>query len=213
VSLAAAALLAAGCGLAGQSPDAGTTPVSAPGPARQQAAQLAATLNSAGSPGALVPAASATTSPGPSPTSTQGPARRCARAARAAHNAAQGGHPRVAHAARARAAHCRARRRHVFRFFLLRGVEGQYTIRARGGGLKTIAFERGVITSVSAGQLTVKASDGTTWTWHRTAATVVRDRRAVQGKGALATGQAVWVGGPVVQGVKDARLVVIRPPG
>jgi hypothetical protein len=205
-------LLAAGCGLAGQSQGAASTPVSGPG-AGPQAAQLAATLNSAGSPGALVPVTSATASPGPSPAPTQRPARRCARAARAAHTAAQGGHPRVAHAARVRTAHCRARRRHVFRFFLLRGVEGQYTIRARGGGLKTIAFERGVITSVSTGQLTVKASDGTTWIWHRTATTVVRDRRAVQRKGTLAAGQTVWVGGPVVRGVKDARLVVIRPPG
>ena len=31
-------------------------------------------------------------------------------------------------------------------------------------------------------------------------------------KSALATSEPVWVGGPVVQGTKDARLIVVRPP-
>ncbi|MBO0816870.1 MAG: hypothetical protein J2P30_17225, partial [Actinobacteria bacterium] len=80
-------------------------------------------------------------------------------------------------------------------------------------GTKTLAFERGVIVSVSAGKsITVKASDGTTWTWDLVAKTVVRDRKGKVSKSELTTGTQVWAGGPVVQGTKDARLIVVRPP-
>ena len=42
--------------------------------------------------------------------------------------------------------------------------------------------------------------------------TVVRENGSKTSQSALATGEPVWVGGPVLSGVKDARLVVIRPP-
>ena len=42
--------------------------------------------------------------------------------------------------------------------------------------------------------------------------TVVRENGSKTSQSALAVGEPVWVGGPVLSGVKDARLVVIRPP-
>ena len=103
---------------------------------------------------------------------------------------------------------CRHARRRVFAFFLLRGVDGQFTIQTKHG-TKTLAYERGVIHSVSAGKsLVVKASDGTTWTWDLVSTTVVRDRQGKIGQSALTSGTPVWVGGPVVQGTKNARLMI-----
>jgi hypothetical protein len=58
----------------------------------------------------------------------------------------------------------------------------------------------------------VRAADGTTWTWDLVSNTVVRENGAKTAETALATGQPVWVGGPVSSGIKDARLIVIRPP-
>lgn len=108
-------------------------------------------------------------------------------------------------------ARCRRARRRVLGFFLLRGVDGQFTMRTRQG-TRTLAFERGVIESASTGKsITVKASDGTTWTWDLGAATVVRDQQGKASQSQLAPGTPVWVGGPVVQNAKDARLVVVRP--
>jgi hypothetical protein len=110
------------------------------------------------------------------------------------------------------AARCRLVRRRVFAFFLLRGVDGQFTIQTKQG-TKTLAYERGVIQSVSAGKsVTVKASDGTTWTWDLVSTTVIRDRQGKLSQSSLNSGTPVWVGGPVVQGAKDARLIVVRPP-
>jgi hypothetical protein len=59
----------------------------------------------------------------------------------------------------------------------------------------------------------VRAPDGTTWAWLIVANTVVRQNGRKTTTGALATGQTVFVGGPVVNGAKDARLIVIRPGG
>jgi hypothetical protein len=126
--------------------------------------------------------------------------------------ARRAGLPRLSRRIGVGAAHCRRVRRRVFAFFLLRGVDGQFTIQTRKG-IKTLAYERGVITSVTAGKsITVKASDGTTWTWDLVSTTVVRDRQGKIGQSALTSGTPVWVGGPVVQGTKEARLIVVRPP-
>ena len=67
--------------------------------------------------------------------------------------------------------------------------------------------------SASGSTLVVRATDGTTWTWDLVSNTVVREHGAKSQRSALATGQSVWVGGPVVSGAKDARLIVIAPPG
>jgi hypothetical protein len=187
-----------------------------------QAALLDAALTTAGSPdAALTTAAGSATAvtgtpaaPGaPGGSAVAGPAARpCLRAAQVARAARQAGRPRLARGARAVTARCRHVRRRI-RFFLLRGVDGQFTFRSRAGALKTLAYERGVIETLTAGSsIVVKAADGTTWTWDLTSSTVVRDGSGKVGQSALASGEPVWVGGPVVNGAKDARLIFVRPP-
>jgi hypothetical protein len=225
--LLAAVLLAGGGAIAGMRLAGHASPATSggavPGPAgpgtftQQAGALLNETLNNASAPGALTAAGTMLTGgAGAAAAGAQaGPGRKapaCAKARRAARAAHRAGARRLARRIGAGAAHCHRARRHILAFFLLRGVDGQFTLQTRKG-IKTLAFERGVIQSVSAGKsITVKASDGTTWTWDMVSTTIVRDRQGRVSKSELATGTPVWVGGPVVHGTKDARLVVVRPP-
>ena len=211
----------AGMRLAGQSsPGSGDAAPGQPGPAStagREGALLNETLSDASAPGALTAAgATLTGGAGAAAASAQaGPATAgsaCARARWAARAAHRTGLRRLARRIGIGAAHCRRARRRILAFFLLRGVDGQFTVQTRNG-TKTLAFERGVIQSVSAGKsITVKAGDGTNWTWDLVSTTIVRDRQGKVSQSELATGTQVWAGGPVVQGAKDARLIVVRPP-
>ena len=58
----------------------------------------------------------------------------------------------------------------------------------------------------------VKAKDGTTWSWTLVTDSVVRDDGTKTTTSSLAAGDLVFVGGPVVRGTHDARLIVIRTP-
>jgi hypothetical protein len=180
-----------------------------------QAALLDATLNAAGAPDAAVStsAAGATSTGGPPAAAGTGAAatapavRRCAQLAKTARAA------RLSGAARAATARCRFIRRRIVRFFLLRGVDGQFSFRAADGTVRTLAYVRGVIQSVSNGtSIVVQAADGSSWTWQLVSTTVVRDGTGKISESSLAVGEQVWVGGPVVGGVKDARLIFARPP-
>jgi hypothetical protein len=91
----------------------------------------------------------------------------------------------------------------------LGGVHGEFTFH-NSTGYHTIAFERGTVQSVSS-EVVVRAPDGTIWTWLIVSDTVVRQNGGKTTTSALAAGQTVFVGGPVVNGSKDARLIVIRP--
>jgi len=221
LGLVAAALLATGGAIAGLSL-AGHSSSGDPGQAStanaQQGALLNSALSNAGSPGTLVTALGATamsgasTQNGSQPGAAAASRPRCARARRMARVAGREGLPRLARRIAIGADRCRLARRRVFEFFLLRGVDGQFTIQAKHG-TKTLAYQRGVIQSVDAGKsLVVKASDGTTWTWDLVSTTVVRDRHGKVSQSTLTTGTPVWVGGPVAGGAKDARLIVLRPP-
>jgi len=170
-----------------------------------QAALLNATLNAAGSPDAAVTTSAA---------GAAAPAiRRCAQLARSARAARRTAHPRLSGAARAATARCRFIRRRIVRFFLLRGVDGQFSFKAADGTVRTLAYVRGVIESVNNGtSIVVQAADGSSWAWQLVSTTVVRDGTGKISKSTLAAGEQVWVGGPVVSGVKDARLIFVRPP-
>ena len=139
--------------------------------------------------------------------------RRCAQLAKTARAARRTGHPRLSGAARAATARCRFIRRRIARFFLLRGVDGQFSFKAADGSVRTIAYVRGVIESVNNGtSIVVQAADGSSWAWQLVSTTVVRDKTGKISESSLAAGEQVWVGGPVVSGVKDARLIFVRPP-
>jgi hypothetical protein len=202
--LAAVAVLAGG----------GVALASAGGPARPaaaatgQAATLNTVLSSADSP-TLADAAAA------SPTPAAGTAKRGAACAKAAAQL-KAAHRKTA-ARRVRAA-CRGRLARLR--LMVRGIHGQFTFQTKKGA-KTLAFERGTVQSVTATTVTVRASDATTWTWHLVSNTVVRQVGGQQagggrsskkvGASSLADGQRVFVGGPVVGGADNARLIVIRP--
>jgi hypothetical protein len=90
----------------------------------------------------------------------------------------------------------------------LRGVHGEFTVRKKGGGFMEIAFERGTIVATSSTAVTVRAPDGTTWTWTLTSDTIVRKNGAKSTAASLATGDLVFVGGQETGAVRDARLIV-----
>jgi hypothetical protein len=233
VGITVAALLAGGGAIAGvalASPSTPGAPAASTGSATaggqsgsaapgSQAALLNAALTAADSPAATVsstPAgATGLTSAGQSVTGagTGTAVGRCARALAVARAARRSGHPLQAGAAARFAFRCHVRHR-IIRFFLLHGVDGQFTFRTRTGALKTLAYERGVIESVNGStSIVVKAADGTVWTWDLVSNTVVRESGGKVSESALASGAEVWVGGPVINGSKDARLIFLRPPG
>jgi len=94
----------------------------------------------------------------------------------------------------------------------LGGVDGTATFHNKTG-FHTLSFERGTIQSVSGSNVVIKATDGTTWTWHVVSDTVVRKNGAKTTTSALSAGETVFAGGPVVSGARDARVIIIRPPG
>lgn len=91
----------------------------------------------------------------------------------------------------------------------LRGLHGEFTIRAKGGGFRQIAFERGVIVATGSSGVTVRAADGTTWTWTLVSDTVVRKNGTRSSAASLASGDPVFVGGPESGPVRDARLIIV----
>ena len=94
----------------------------------------------------------------------------------------------------------------------LGGVDGEFTFH-NSTGFHTLAFERGTIQLVNGSNVVVRAPDGTTWTWLIVSNTVVRQDGSKTTASALATGETVFTGGPVINGAKDARVIVIRSGG
>jgi hypothetical protein len=91
----------------------------------------------------------------------------------------------------------------------LGGLYGQFTYDTKNGA-RTLAFERGTIASVGGGDVVIRAADGTTYAWALTSTSVVRENGTKEPESTLAQGQAVFAGGPVTGGTRDARLIVIR---
>ena len=94
----------------------------------------------------------------------------------------------------------------------LGGIHGEFTYQ-NATGFHTLAFERGTIIGVSGSDLVVQAPDGTVWTWLIVSNTVVRESGSRTTTSSLADGETVFTGGPVINGAKDARLIVIRSGG
>ena len=96
----------------------------------------------------------------------------------------------------------------IARLRRLGGMYGEVAFRGKDGTTRTLAFERGVVTSAD-GDLVVKAANGTTWTWQYTVSTVVRKGGSKVSRSELSSGAHVLLAGPVVSGARDARLVFI----
>ena len=99
--------------------------------------------------------------------------------------------------------------RRMARLRLLGGMYGQYTFQTKTGS-HTLAFERGTVTSVASSDVVIRAANGTSWTWEITGTSVVREHGTKESPSTLAQGQTVFAGGPVTNGTKDARVIVIR---
>ena len=95
----------------------------------------------------------------------------------------------------------------------LRRVGGMYGEVAYHGkdGTRTLAFERGTVTSAG-GNLVVKAANGTTMTWNSVSDTTVRQAGQKVSRSDLADGQHVLVAGPVSSGNRDARVIIVAKP-
>jgi hypothetical protein len=93
---------------------------------------------------------------------------------------------------------------------LRRGLHGEITVRTKTGGTATIAFERGVVQSVTGSSVVVRAADGTTWTWALTGTTKVGRAGHPAGVRALAKGETVIVVGPASGSGYAARHIGIR---
>ncbi len=91
----------------------------------------------------------------------------------------------------------------------LRGLHGEFTVRAKDGTFRELAFERGIVVAASGKNVTVRAADGTTWAWTFVTDTIVRKDGARSTTASLATGDPVFVGGPQYGAVRDARLIII----
>jgi hypothetical protein len=177
------------------SASSGSAPASSAGVASSGAAG-----SSAASPAAIADAAAL--SPNAAPAVVRSVAARCRRAIGALRSA--GRH----HAARIVRRACRVRR--LVRLRALGGLHGLFTVKTKSGP-KTIGFARGVIESVTSGDIVVKSADNTLWTWDLVSTTVIRQGGKKVGTGALKAGQQVFAGGQVVSGANDARLIVVRP--
>jgi len=99
--------------------------------------------------------------------------------------------------------------RALVRLRLLGGIHGEFTFETKDGA-RTLAFERGTVISVTGSDVTVRATDGTTWTWVLTSTSIVRENGSRTSANSLADGQLVLAAGPVTGSTRDARLLVIR---
>jgi hypothetical protein len=97
----------------------------------------------------------------------------------------------------------------LLRMALINGEHGQVTFQSNAGS-KTLAFERGIIESVAGSAITVKAADGTTWTWQLTASTAVREVGNAAARASLSSGDVIFVAGLSTSGANDARIIQIR---
>jgi hypothetical protein len=95
---------------------------------------------------------------------------------------------------------------------VLGGIHGQFTFKTPDG-TRTLAYERGVIQSLSGAGMVVRATDGTTLTWVLGSSTVIREEGQRVAESELSGGETVFAAGPVVSGSYDARLIVIQAAG
>jgi hypothetical protein len=93
------------------------------------------------------------------------------------------------------------------------GVHGETTVRARGGGFETYAWQRGEVTATSGTALTVKSADGLSWTWAVTGDSKVRKNGDKSTPSALATGDDVFVLGRPSGDTRSALGVVVPKRG
>jgi hypothetical protein len=85
-------------------------------------------------------------------------------------------------------------------------IHGQAVLAKRGGGYQTVDYQRGAVTAVSTGSITVKSTDGFTQTYVITGSTIVGAHRG--GIGSVTAGDEASVVGTVSgKTVTAARII------
>jgi hypothetical protein len=101
------------------------------------------------------------------------------------------------------------RRKAIRKYLRKNTLHGEVAVQTKDG-VKTIVVQRGSVTAVSGGRLTVKSTDGYTLTWTLAdQATVVQDKKKVE-TSALKTGEQIGVAGTKEGAADDARLIAIK---
>src|SRR6202042_33751 len=128
-------------------------------------------------------------------------ATRCCGSRPSAASTARG--PSPAKAAPKTARSSAARGNPLLRIAAIGGEHGLVTFPSKAGS-KTVAFERGTVKSVSGSTFTVRAPDGTTWTWKVIATTKMRQDGQTVVKPKVSSGDTVFVEGLASGGVNQA---------
>jgi hypothetical protein len=90
---------------------------------------------------------------------------------------------------------------------------GEAVVRDKDGKLITVDRQRGSVTAASATSLTVKSSDGTSWTWTIDKDTKVRGPNLkTEPASSVKVGNTVAVGGQRSGDTRTARAVIDPPP-
>ena len=152
---------------------------------------------------AVTGGASAATGSQTASTTAAGPQHRCAQLVRTLRGSR---HPVAARRLGALCTHP------LLRLAVVGGIHGEVTFDGKKGA-RTGVFERGTVSSVTAGQLTVAAKDGTSWTWDLATGTKIRSAGSAVSASKLAQGEQVLVLGTLSGSTRDALLVRIRPAG
>jgi outer membrane lipoprotein SlyB len=101
------------------------------------------------------------------------------------------------------------RRQQLRKYLRKNTLHGEVTIQTKKQGTKTVVVQRGEVTAVDAGKVTVKSSDGFTLTWtFGDKLRVVQDRKTVD-KSALKTGVQIGIAGTKNGDATGARLIAI----
>jgi hypothetical protein len=101
------------------------------------------------------------------------------------------------------------RRKAIRKYLRADTLHGEVAVQTRTG-TRTIVVQRGSVTAVSGGSVTVKSTDGYTLTWTMAAkVTVVRDKKKV-GTSALKAGEQIGVAGTKDGSADDARLIAVK---
>jgi len=111
--------------------------------------------------------------------------------------------------AKAAAGKREVRRKTIRKYLRKNTLHGEVAVQTRNG-VTTIVVQRGSVTSVSAGSVTVKSTDGYSLTWSLAdKVAVVQNKKKVE-TSALKTGEQIGVAGTKNGSADDARLIAVK---
>ncbi len=101
-------------------------------------------------------------------------------------------------------------KRHPQKVLLHRNVlHGEAVVQGKDGQNVTVAVQRGVVTAIDASSVTVKSSDGFTWTWTFLPELRVIEKRATIQPSEIKAGADIALAGPKSGDKPQARLIVL----